>query len=360
MNITGLTHRPTPEPFSPGQKKYRGPKDGLSQPAKPLLRILSNGVLKTAYRLEVEGAEKLPENGSHVYAPNHPGYLDPLVLSKVVDGDLRFMAAIENFKTVPGAKLNTWAGAFPVDRKEPHPATMQHGRDLLSEGASLGIFPEGRPPEEIGKLGAIKPGAALFAIEGEAETVVPMAIHYVEGQKATGEEKRSGWRKAAVVGTLATAGTLLGGPVGLAAGTLAGGALVGSLAGHKAARSAVKNPDVRTPFPKMIAGTIGAGLGAAAGALGAGALLGYVPALALGLAAPAALALATAGWSQANASRDVAQVRIGEPIQVEPYRQQKDRRTAVQHLTEDMHRSIGTELAHLSGIPYDDSSQKIR
>lgn len=346
--------------FEPGGAiKYHGPKDGLSRPAKPWLEKVSNGVLSVAYQVDIQGAENLPRHGSHVYAPNHPGYLDPLLLRKVAGRDLRYMAAIENFSNPLFAKLNVWSGAFPVNRKEPSEVTKHHAADLLKTGANLAIFPEGHGPPEVGKLGLIKPGAAVFAVRGEAESIVPMSFHYTESPGQTDAQKQRGLLLGGAAGAAALVAGACGGPLAQAVvGTIAG-ALTGAFVGGTALRSVLKNPNPRTPFKEMIAGVVGASLGGVAGALTGHHLSSVLPSPALGVGSGAATAVGVYGLKHWKDTRDVAHVTVAPPLQVSRYvAEHKDQ--AITALAEDLHRSIGGALAAQSGIPYDDSAPKLR
>ena len=346
--------------FTPNRSPYHGPTDGRSRPAKSPLKTLSNGVLAAAYKVEIQGEENLPRDGQHVFAANHPGYLDPLLMAKVAGKtDLRFMAAIENFSHPVSAKVNEWAGAFPVNRKAPHPATIRHGEELFSEGASLGIFPagQGQKPEDIGTLGTFKPGAALFALRGQADSLVGMAIHYEKSSPRTWSDRAQGLKKAAVVGAASAAAFAAGGPIGVAA-VAATGALAGSGAGAKAGTSALNNPNPRPPFKALAGRVVGAVVGAVAGVAAATAAISALPAV----AAVGVIGGAAAGgaylWDHLAGTRDRASVSISKPISVPELG--ADERELVREMTEELHRSIGGELAKLSGIPYDENSPKMR
>lgn len=347
--------------FSARGRKYHGPEDGRSRPAKSLLKKAANAVLGLAYKVDIQGAEHLPAEGRHVYAPNHPGYFDPLVLSRVTgDTDLRFMAAIENFANPLTARVNEWAGAFPVDRKEPHPQTMKHAEDLIKEGANLGIFPEGRGPETVGVLGAIKPGAALFAVKGEADSIVPMAFHYREGEPTSSDSKKKSLLKSALAAGGAAIAGALGGAVGLAAAAIGVGAAAGSALGARVVRQFVENPNPRTPFPKLIGGALGGLAGGAVGVAGLLALAGSAPLAVAAGSVGLAAGVGTYLWDQWSQGRDVVQVSVAPALEVGEYSQGKGQREAVADLTEALHRSIGGELEKLSEIPYDHDAPKIR
>ena len=360
MNITPSPNNVNRSTFSPGVSKYKGPDDGMSQTPKKWAQRVSKAVLGLAYRTELSGAENLPKDGVHVYAPNHPSFNDPLVLRNIVDGDMRIMAAIELYGTSPVSKALEWGGAFPVNRESAHPTTIHHGASLLKDGASLGIFPEGGISETPGEIGAFKAGAAYFAVKGGAESIVPVAMDYQQGVAPTRKQKIKNLVKGAVVGGLALAGAVLGGPVGLAAVGIATGAVAGAFAGGKLARKLVKNPNTQTPYPKLIAGIVGAAVGGIAGAVAAPAVLGALSAPAAASLVTTASAAATYGWSDWKASRDVAKVSVGAPLDVKEAVNKHGSWDAIEVLSKDLHQAVGYQLAEQTNIPYDVTAPKLK
>lgn len=340
--------------------RYAGPEDGRSHPnllAQKLVKPLVAGLVATAYRVEVEGIENFPQEGAHVYAPTHPSIFDPPVVAGIVKRDMRYMADIGLFKNSVGAKLLTWGGGFPVDRTNPSPTTIKHAVEVVQEGHGLCIFPEGGIPatHKHGQINSFKKGAAFAAIQGGAETVVPIAIDYQPDTKPRKLEKLVALASStALAVSTALAGHLDGwcrwAPA--LSGAVSGAYLLG-----KKLRSQAKHKWYNIA-PKVLAGLGG---GAVGGALGA-----TVATLATGLVnGPAGFALGVAlggsggffGYKLAEAfiHRDVARVKVGEPIPVAPYR---DDPKGVDHLTEEMHRRIGHLKADLTGVPYDDKAPK--
>jgi hypothetical protein len=63
-------------------------------------------------------------------------------------------------------------------------------------------------------------------------------------------------------------------------------------------------------------------------------------------------------WDHLAGTRDRASVSISKPIQIPE--SGLDEREQVRVITEELHRSIGGELAKLSGTPYDENAPKMR
>ncbi|MBI3925393.1 MAG: 1-acyl-sn-glycerol-3-phosphate acyltransferase [Armatimonadetes bacterium] len=346
--------------FDPGVASYYGPPDGRSRSKK---FPLATGPAVTAgvslfCRVETEGLENLPRFGPHVYASNHASVLDvPLLLSLGIE-DMRTMVNVDLFQYPVLGRLLTWGGMYPVDRVNPSPISKEHAVEVVKSGKGLGTFPEGDFTVEgdRGCVGPFKKGAAAAAILGGAESVVPIAIDYQPNDKPRYGEQVAGALAAGVVvagGVLSLGHPALGKAVSLVSGALAG-ILLGGLAG----RSRVETAEPSNPGPQFVAGLQGAAIGGATGAVLAG-LAAHDPVLMLGCSL--AGGLATLGLAEAWRERPVARVKIGPPIEMQPYLERAaiDRKAAVIELTRELHRRIGHLKEELSGVPYDPTAARI-
>lgn len=350
-----------PKSFGHYVPDYTGPEDGLSTRkhdwlTKPLNVILSNG----RYRLEVQGKEKMIHEGPQVYASGHPSFFDPPLVALLSDRDMRYVANVYVFDGLRG-RVMTWGGAFPVHRENPSPTTINHAIDLLKEGKGVCIFPEGAITEKLGTLLPIKKGAAYFALKGGAENIVPIGVFYKKNDREYPGEKLATALASAGVAVAGLVAGAVGGPGARVAVAALGGALTGAVVGGNLGNKLVPIEHPNDPFPNYFATLQGGAGGALAGAIAAGgaaALLDDSQALIAGLSGLSG-AVSTWALGQAWMNRDLAQLRIGDPIEVAPYRAMKQSE-GVTALTEELHRRIGKETATLSGIPYDESAPKIR
>jgi len=106
-----------------------------------LARVILMGTLALLYRLRVQGAENLPDEGAVVLASNHISNIDPLFLGMACPRQVRFMAKAELWKFAPLGWLVRAVGAFPVRRGEADREAVRLGLRVVSDGAVLGIFP---------------------------------------------------------------------------------------------------------------------------------------------------------------------------------------------------------------------------
>ena len=139
-----------------------------------LAQILLKGTLAPLYRLKVQGAENVPESGSVVLASNHISNIDPLFVGTACPRQVRFMAKVELWKFAPLGWLLQALAAFPVRRGEADREAVRMGLKVVSEGAVLGIFPEGHR-QRSGALGQPQPGVGMFCLK-EGVSTVPVVI----------------------------------------------------------------------------------------------------------------------------------------------------------------------------------------
>ena len=328
--------------FHPGDRPYFGPKDGRSR--KPLFPKLSGlaarAVTSLVYKREVTGEENIPEDSGYVFSPNHENTFDPIIWRDKVPGDVRGMVSINVFENPITAWGARFGGAYPVDRYNPSPATLEHSVDVMREGASQIIYPQGGFREDD-QVGGIFKGAAYAALEGEAKGVVPMGIHIEESEK-----NKFSWKDALLGGALATtvgALALAGAPV---VGAAVAGAAALSIGAGKLARKLVPQKHYHDPMP-----TIASGLAAGT----AGAIVGGAAGVALAASAPVVLPIAAAAaggaaLSKALRGRPVAKVKFEEPLLSENYSKDSD---GVKRLTTDLQNEISDAKSELSGVPID-------
>lgn len=138
-----------------------------------VLKILFRVLFKIFLRLEVKGAENIPQTGPLVIASNHLSLLDPPLIGVAATRKIHFMAKQELFVPVLGS-IYKELGAFPVKRGGADRAAIKHGIDLLLAGKVLAIFPEGTR-SKTGALGKAEPGALMMAGKAKA-AIIPTCI----------------------------------------------------------------------------------------------------------------------------------------------------------------------------------------
>jgi 1-acyl-sn-glycerol-3-phosphate acyltransferase len=136
-------------------------------------------VMYGLFRLQVEGREKLPQDGGYVIAANHTSNFDPWPLAMPLwpGRFLRFMGKSELFWW-PLGPIITAGGAFPVRRGQRDVEAMATAVDLAREGNVVAMFPHGtRQRKGLVKKHQPKAhtGAARIALDAGVP-LVPAAI----------------------------------------------------------------------------------------------------------------------------------------------------------------------------------------
>jgi 1-acyl-sn-glycerol-3-phosphate acyltransferase len=145
----------------------------LAAVAAPLIALL--------FKLEIDGAEKLPREGAFVLAPNHYSEADPLAVALAVwkaGRAPRFMAKESLFRVPVLGWILRGTGMVPVARSSSAASarqTLETSQTLVRLGRGVIVYPEGtltRDPELWPMRG--KTGAVRLALEGGLP-VIPMA-----------------------------------------------------------------------------------------------------------------------------------------------------------------------------------------
>jgi 1-acyl-sn-glycerol-3-phosphate acyltransferase len=165
------------------------PLDSRIYPCRPslLYRVLYPLVwwfARLFFRIEVEGAERIPARGPVVLCGTHRSNIDSPILCLATRRHVHFMAKREFFAVSAIGRVFAGLGAFPVTRgKVDRLATLQALRVLRADGV-LGIFPEGT--RRCGPvIGDIHRGAVWLAAHTGA-VLVPVGIAGTEAAQPKG------------------------------------------------------------------------------------------------------------------------------------------------------------------------------
>ena len=159
-----------------------------------LLRGLARALVRLFYhRVDVVGAERVPESGPLVIVANHRNALvDPLILIATLPRILRPVAKAPLFRHPLLAPFLQLAGALPVHRRRDpgsdpaqNAAMFQAVAAALREGGAILIFPEGvSQPEPV--LMPLRTGVARMVLGTEGDpgapgtTLLPVGLTFHE------------------------------------------------------------------------------------------------------------------------------------------------------------------------------------
>ncbi len=133
------------------------------------------GFLKALFKIEVEGAEKIPQDKNFVLTPNHLSNFDAAVLFGFLPMEMCYLAKAELFKVPIVGPIVKAFGAFPVKRGKGDISAIKTALKLLKEGKRLVIFPEGKRIRTHGILGEGKQGAVMLAFKSGVG-ILPIGI----------------------------------------------------------------------------------------------------------------------------------------------------------------------------------------
>lgn len=137
-------------------------------------KMLVGFYLKPVYRVRVIGKANVPKKGPVIICSNHISNLDPPVVGYTCPRDIFFMAKEELFKNKLFGAILRKVHAFPIKRGMKDRTALRNALEILSEGNTLGLFPEGTR-SKTGEVGEGLTGVGFFALRSEAQ-VIPCAI----------------------------------------------------------------------------------------------------------------------------------------------------------------------------------------
>jgi 1-acyl-sn-glycerol-3-phosphate acyltransferase len=116
-------------------------------PRPPLYTVLEltgfRFLMRSLYRIEIRGAERVPSTGAVILAANHESLADPWLLPLCTPRPVRYMAKAELWRHRAVGWVLDKFGVFPVDRGMGDRQAIGRAAQLLGDGELLGIFPQG-------------------------------------------------------------------------------------------------------------------------------------------------------------------------------------------------------------------------
>ena len=139
-----------------------------------ICKLIYSTILKVLYRPNVIGLENIPEAGAVIFAGNHRHAFDPVVVMTHTKRIVHYMAKESLFKGLHGILFKK-LGLIKVYRTKNNPEAVQSAVELLKQGGTLGIFPEGTRNKTGDLLLRFKQGAVRIAKQSNSN-IIPFAI----------------------------------------------------------------------------------------------------------------------------------------------------------------------------------------
>lgn len=131
--------------------------------------LVIKAFMRLIFRIEVKGAENVPQSGAVILCANHISNWDPLLLQAFINRHIYYMAKDELFHVFFVSFILKKIGAIPVKRTGSDLAAIKLAFKTLADGKILGIFPTGQR-EKVKGEGDVKSGIGLIA----GKTKVPV------------------------------------------------------------------------------------------------------------------------------------------------------------------------------------------
>jgi len=158
---------------------------------RPLLRLLTHAF----YRIDVLGAENLPETGGALLVSNHLSLIDALLLLAATHRPIRFLLFEEIYQmplVKPWAILGAAIPLSSAQRPREMIRSLRTASDAIRNGEIVGIFAEGQITR-TGQLLPFRRGLERI-MKGVDAPVVPVSLDGVWGSIFSFERGRFFWK----------------------------------------------------------------------------------------------------------------------------------------------------------------------
>lgn len=134
--------------------------------AQQRVRRVVRPVAKKLWKFNLDGFDRLPDEGPAILCPNHVSFLDSAFLMLHVPRNISFVGKSEYMDSWKTKYLFPWMGMIPIDRGggNKSQAALDTAEAVLRRGELFGIFPEGTRSRD-GILHKGRTGAARLALK---------------------------------------------------------------------------------------------------------------------------------------------------------------------------------------------------
>lgn len=137
-------------------------------------KAIYSTLLKILYRPKAYGIENIPKEGAIIFVGNHRHAFDPIVVMTHTERIVHYMAKESLFKGLHG-RLFESIGLIKVYRTKSNPTAVVEAEEILKQGGTVGIFPEGTRNRTDQELLEFRHGAVAIAKQANSK-IIPFAI----------------------------------------------------------------------------------------------------------------------------------------------------------------------------------------
>ena len=139
-----------------------------------ICKIIYTVLLKILFIPKAYGKENIPNEGALIFAGNHRHAFDPVVVMSNTKRQVHYMAKEEIFKGIHGLIFKN-IGLIKVNRNQSNPGAVLSAEQILKNGGTIGIFPEGTRNRTENKILKFRTGAVRIAKNTNTK-ILPFAI----------------------------------------------------------------------------------------------------------------------------------------------------------------------------------------
>ncbi len=154
-----------------------GKKDEKDAIIRKTAKDWADGIVRlSGSKVEVIGAENIPNDEAVVFVSNHQSNFDIPILMSCIEKPKAFIAKVEMENMPILSKWMNKMGCIFMDRSDVRQSlkSIAKGADNVKSGYSMVIFPEGTRSSD-GQLGDFKQGSLKLATKAKAK-IIPVTI----------------------------------------------------------------------------------------------------------------------------------------------------------------------------------------
>jgi 1-acyl-sn-glycerol-3-phosphate acyltransferase len=148
-----------------------------------LMRFVSWIIVSLLYRIRVEGADNVPDEGPALLVCNHVSFMDPLIVNACLRRPPRFVMYYKIFNIPVLRFIFRTAKAIPIAGRKENPELLERAFDevdrALADGELVCIFPEGGITRD-GEIAPFRSGIEQI-VARRPVPVVPIALRGLWG-----------------------------------------------------------------------------------------------------------------------------------------------------------------------------------
>jgi 1-acyl-sn-glycerol-3-phosphate acyltransferase len=143
-----------------------------------LMRFMAWILIRSVYRLQEVGLERIPEEGPAILVCNHVSFVDPVVITGACRRPIRWVMYYKIFRIPVLNFFFRTVGAIPIAGSKEDPQMLEQAYEAIAKelaaGELIGFFPEGGLTTD-GDIAEFR-GGVMKILERTPVPVIPLAL----------------------------------------------------------------------------------------------------------------------------------------------------------------------------------------